>query len=147
MNPQKTIARQAEIEGVGLFSGNPCNIRFCPAPEDTGIVFVRTDSLSPVEIPVAPEYISQRPHRTSSLSKDGVNIETVEHVLSAVYGLGLDNLYIELNADEVPSIDGSAGPYVKVLEEAGVEQQDLEKDVFIIDSHVVVSGEYGMIAA
>ena len=146
MNPQKTISGNASIEGVGLFGGNTCTVRFRPAPEDTGIVFVRTDSLSPIEIPVCPDYISERPHRTSSLSKDGVNIETVEHILSAVYGLGLDNLYIEMNGDEVPSIDGSSNPFVKVLEEAGFEEQDIDKDVYVIENPVVVSGDGCMLA-
>lgn len=139
MSMQKTIQKPVAVEGPGLFSGVPCRMRFCPAPEDTGVVFVRTDTLSAVEIPAEIDCLAQRPHRTTSLTRDNVSVETVEHVLAAVAGLEIDNLRIELSAEEVPSLDGSCLPFVRALQEAGVEEQDVETDPFVIEEPIVVS--------
>jgi UDP-3-O-[3-hydroxymyristoyl] N-acetylglucosamine deacetylase/3-hydroxyacyl-[acyl-carrier-protein] dehydratase len=128
-----------KIEGLGLFSGKKCCLQFCPASEDTGIVFVRTDTIPPVEIPADIEYLAKRPHRTTSLINNNVMVETVEHVLAAVAGLGIDNLIIEVNAEEMPATDGSARPFVDALLQAGIEEQDIEKDIFVLDEPVVVS--------
>ncbi len=147
MNPQRTIQKDATLEGLGLFGGQPCRLRFRPAPEDSGIVFVRTDTITPVEIPVDVKYLIQRPHRTTSLARENVSVETIEHVLAAVWGLNIDNLIIEVNSDEMPNIDGSAEPFVKALLKAGIEEQDLEKDVFVLDEPVVVSEGSAMLAA
>jgi UDP-3-O-[3-hydroxymyristoyl] N-acetylglucosamine deacetylase/3-hydroxyacyl-[acyl-carrier-protein] dehydratase len=144
---QRTIQKPAVVEGPGLFSGVPCRLRFCPAPEDTGVVFVRTDTITPVEIPAEIEFLSQRPHRTTSLARDNVSVETVEHVLAAVTGLEIDNLRIELTAGEIPSTDGSSLPFVRALQDAEIEEQDLEKDVFTIEEPIVVSDGEMMLSA
>ena len=124
MKLQRTIKNNVVVEGQGIFSGTSCRLRFCPAPEDTGIVFVSTDTITPVEIPADIEYLSQRPHRTTSLTKDNVSVETIEHVLAAVSGMDIDNIIIEVNADEIPSTDGSALPFVQALQQAGLEEQE-----------------------
>ncbi len=147
MTMQRTIQKSTVVESPGLFSGAPCRLRFCPAPEDTGIVFVRTDTISPVEIPAEIEYLAQRPHRTTSLTSENVSVETVEHVLAAVTGMGIDNIRIELSASEIPSTDGSALPFVRALQEAGVEEQDLEQDVFRIEEPIVVTDGDMMLSA
>lgn len=147
MNPQRTIRNNAVVEGQGLFSGTPCRLRFCPALEDTGIIFVRTDTVTPVEIPAEIEYLAQRPHRTTSLAKDNVAIETVEHVLAAVAAMGIDNIRIEVSAEEMPSIDGSATPFIQALQQAEIEEQDIEKDVYVLDEPIVVSDGDTMLTA
>ncbi len=141
MNMQRTIRTPVTVEGPGLFSGVPCRLRFLPASEDRGIVFVRTDTIHPVEIPAEVEYLVQRPHRTTSLGRDGACVETVEHVLAAATGLGIDNLLIEVNADEMPSTDGSTLSFVRALQSAGLEDQDVETFPFLIDEPIVVSEE------
>lgn len=144
---QMTIAEHVEIEGPGLFSGRNCKMRFCPAPEDTGIVFVRTDSLSPVEVPVTPEFIAERPRRTSSIARDKVYVDTVEHVLAAIWGLGIDNLRIEMDAEETVSLDGSALPFIRVLENAGLEEQDFDREDYVITEPIFISDGNQSIAA
>ncbi len=139
MKLQRTIKNNVVVEGLGIFSGTSCRLRFCPAPEDAGIVFVRTDTITPVEIPADVEYLSQRPHRTTSLTKDNVSVETIEHVLAAVSGMDIDNIIIEVNSDEMPSIDGSALPFIQALQQAGIEEQDIEEFVYVIDEPVMVS--------
>jgi UDP-3-O-[3-hydroxymyristoyl] N-acetylglucosamine deacetylase/3-hydroxyacyl-[acyl-carrier-protein] dehydratase len=147
LNPQRTIRNSEILEGPGLFSGIPCRMKLCPAPEDTGIVFVRTDTISTVEIPAEIAFQVSRPLRTSSLGRDNVGVETVEHVLAAAWGLGIDNLRIEVNAEELPSIDGSALPFVEALQRAGIEDLDDEQDVFIVEEPIVVSEGESTIAA
>ncbi|HPS52920.1 MAG TPA: UDP-3-O-acyl-N-acetylglucosamine deacetylase [Phycisphaerae bacterium] len=139
MKMQKTIKTHAVVEGRGLFNGTPGRVRFCPAPEDTGIVFVRTDTVSPVEIPADIDYVVDRLHRTTSLAVGEVSVETVEHVLSAIWGLDIDNLRIEVDNPEIPNVDGSSLPYAQALKQAGLEEQDMPKDVHLLDEPIVVS--------
>ncbi len=147
MNLQRTIKNNAVVEGLGVFSGAPCLLRFCPAPEDTGILFVRTDTITPVEIPADVEYLSHRPHRTTSLTKDNVSVETIEHVMAAVSGMGIDNIIIEVNSEEMPSTDGSPLPFVNALQQAGTEEQDIEEFVYVIDEPIIVSEDEAMVTA
>ena len=139
MTLQRTIEQAAEVEGPGLFHAAPCHLRFLPAQEDRGIVFVRTDLVPPVEIPADIHYQASRPHRTTSLTRDETSVETVEHVLSAIWGLGIDNLRIELDAPEPPSLDGSALPFVQVLQGAGIVEQETEREIFVIKEPLIVS--------
>jgi UDP-3-O-[3-hydroxymyristoyl] N-acetylglucosamine deacetylase/3-hydroxyacyl-[acyl-carrier-protein] dehydratase len=92
-----------------------------------------------VEIPADIEFLVKRPHRTTSLAKDNAAIETVEHVLAAAWAMGIDNLRIEVSAEEIPSTDGSALPFIQALQQAEIEDQDLEKDTYVIDEPMVVS--------
>ncbi len=149
MSLQKTIKTPAVMEGRGLFSGEPCRMRFVPAPEDSGITFVcgsDPSGLDAVRIPAEITNVVRRPRRTSLVS-ESAEIETVEHVLSAVYGLGIDNLDIEVTGTEVPSNDGSAKPFVDALLQAGIVEQESEKHVFVIDEPISVSAGDAMLAA
>ncbi len=146
MSLQKTIKNSTVVQGRGLFGGEPCRLRFSPGAVDTGIVFVRDDLPTPVEIPGNINHLTKRARR-SSLIEGSVTIETVEHVLSAVWGLGIDNIRIELNAAETPSTDGSPLPFALALQQAGIEEQTSEQIVHIIEEPVAVAEGDAMLAA
>ena len=118
MEYQKTIRRAVRCSGIGLHSGKPVNLRMLPAEEDTGVVFRRVD-LNNAEIPAKQEFITQVNYATS-ISNGHMHVYTVEHLLAALYGLGVNNIVIEMDCDEVPIMDGSAAPFVDLLNEAGI---------------------------
>lgn len=118
MRFETTIQRPVEAAGVGLHHGVPVSIRILPAPFSTGIVFVRTD-LDNFQVPASWRHVARVSYATS-LMRQGVLISTTEHLLSVLYSMGIDNAYIEIDNLEVPILDGSALPFVKLLEEAGV---------------------------
>ncbi len=120
---QRTIRTAAELSGPGLFSGVRARLRFLPALPNTGVSFVRVDLPNRPRIPATGDFAVTRFRRTC-LTKDGADVETVEHLLSAISGSGIDNLEIELDAQEVPVGDGSAAAFAKVLGEAGYLEQD-----------------------
>lgn len=122
MNRQKTLSRAIETKGTGLHTGVPVNLKLKPAPENTGYVFVRTD-LDDFEIPANVEYISHCSYATTLMRK-GVILSTVEHLLSALRGSGIDNCFIEVDNIEMPIMDGSAETFLELLERAGVNEQD-----------------------
>ncbi len=138
MNRQRTIAREAVVSGRGLFTGLPVNVCFKPAPAGAGVLFVRTDQPEPVRIPALLENLTKRARRTS-LRNGTAAIETVEHCLAAVRGLGLDNLIIELDNAELPSGDGSALPFVTALQEAGIRELESERTYMRVVEPVRVS--------
>lgn len=118
MEFQKTIKRSVSCNGIGLHSGKPVNLRMLPAEENTGVIFRRID-LNNSEIRASQEFITQVNYATS-ISNGQIKLFTVEHLMSALYGLGVNNVIIEMDADEVPILDGSALPFVHLLMEAGV---------------------------
>jgi UDP-3-O-[3-hydroxymyristoyl] N-acetylglucosamine deacetylase len=118
---ETTIQRPVETSGVGLHSGVPVNLRILPAPAATGIVFRRTD-LDGFEIPASWRNV-QRVSYATSLMRQGVLISTTEHLLSVFYAVGIDNAYIEIDNLEVPILDGSGGPFIRLIREAGIRQQ------------------------
>ena len=122
---QTTVKAPVEISGVGLHSGSPVTLQLQPAPEDTGIIFRRVD-LQNFEIEAHRSRVS-RVVMATTLMKRGVMLSTVEHLLSALYGLGLDNLYVELDSLEVPIMDGSALSFVEMVKEAGIQKQKRER--------------------
>ena len=126
MSLQKTIREPATVEGRGLFSGEMCRLSFMPAPENAGITFVRNDLPSPVRIETNVANLAKRARRTS-LKNGAATVETIEHVLAAVWGLGIDNLTIELSADETPAPDASPMPFVEALQRAGIAEQQAEE--------------------
>lgn len=143
---QQTIQREASVSGVGLHTGKPCTITFRPAPENYGIVFVRTDVDNCPEIPALVEYVIQDDSidslRGTNLHKDGCTIYTVEHVLAAAAGLQIDNLKIELTGgDEPPVGDGSAMPYINALLEAEIVEQDANKNFLVIEETIQLHDE------
>jgi UDP-3-O-[3-hydroxymyristoyl] N-acetylglucosamine deacetylase len=120
MPTQLTIQRPAEIEGVGLHTGVPGRLRLLPAPADTGIVFRRTD-LDNFEIEAHINNLARVSYATS-LMRQGVLISTTEHLLAALYSCGVDNVYAEIDALEVPILDGSSKPFIELLERAGTRR-------------------------
>lgn len=119
---QATLASELEFQGVGLHSGFKVTVRLVPAPPETGIVFRRPD-LSGFEIEALRRNVAKVNHATT-LMKRGVMISTVEHILSAVYGLGIDNLYVDVDSLEIPILDGSARPYTEAIQRVGFRLQD-----------------------
>ncbi|MBI5116384.1 UDP-3-O-[3-hydroxymyristoyl] N-acetylglucosamine deacetylase [Candidatus Poribacteria bacterium] len=140
MAKQKTIRNPASFFGVGLHTGSETTITFKPAPPDTGVVFVRID------LPGHPHIRADVAHvtdvaRGTTIGLDGVKVLTIEHVLAAFAGLGIDNIYAEVNASEAPVGDGSAAPFVKVLTEAGIIEQDRPRREIRITEAVTYEGE------
>lgn len=141
MKLQQTISREVEFEGPGLFTGQYVTMRVRPGEARTGIWFVRTDQTPPVSICARVENVSKRARRTS-LRNGTVAVETVEHCLAACAALGLDNLRIELNGDEVPGLDGSGLPFVERLRGGGIREQGAVREPFVIDDVIrVVDGD------
>lgn len=137
MIKQRTLKNTIRATGVGLHSGKKVYLTLKPAPADTGIVFCRADLDPLVEIPARAENVGETTLSTT-LMKEGVRIDTVEHLLSAMAGLGIDNARIELSCSEVPIMDGSAGPFVFLIQSAGLEEQDAPKKFIRIKREVSV---------
>ena len=123
---QRTLKNVIRATGVGLHSGQKVYMTLRPAAPDTGIVFRRTDFNRPVEIKAQAELVGDTSLCTA-LVQGGVQIKTIEHLLSAFAGLGIDNAYVDLSTAEVPIMDGSAGPFVFLLQSAGIEEQNKAK--------------------
>ncbi|NUO77582.1 MAG: UDP-3-O-acyl-N-acetylglucosamine deacetylase [Lysobacter sp.] len=123
---QRTLKNVIRATGVGLHSGEKVFLTLRPAPVDTGIVFRRVDLDPVVEVPASAELVTETTLCTG-LTCGPAKIQTVEHLLSALAGLGVDNLYVELSAAEVPIMDGSSGPFVFLLQSAGIHEQDAPK--------------------
>lgn len=126
MIAQRTIRMRVEATGVGLHTGVPVRLTLKPAPENTGIFIRRTDIAAAQPFRIAPELVVDT-RLCSALECNGFRVATVEHLMSALAGLGIDNLHIELDGPEVPILDGSAAPFVYLLQSAGFEQQRAPK--------------------
>ncbi len=140
MIKQRTLRNAIRATGVGLHSGEKVYLTLLPAPVDSGIVFRRTDLDPMVEIPARAENVGDTTLSTT-LMKDDVRVSTVEHLLSALAGLGIDNAYVELSAAEVPIMDGSAGPFVFLIQSAGIEEQPKAKQFIRIKRQVTVKND------
>jgi len=123
---QRTLKSVIKASGVGLHTGEKVRMTLRPAPIDTGVVFRRVDLPSPVDIPGRAEMVGEA-RLASTLVKGDVKIFTVEHLMSALGGLGIDNVFVDLDGPEVPIMDGSASPFVLLLQQAGLEQQAAPK--------------------
>jgi len=128
----------AEVFGVGFLTGANVRLRFCPAPADTGIVFVRTDLKPAVHIPARVEHVTGTQRRTT-LGREPAQVSLVEHVLAALAGLRIDNCVVELNAPEPPGLDGSAARFVHALHHAGCVLQPARRAIWTVTSPVVLS--------
>lgn len=137
MIQQRTLKNSIRATGVGLHSGKKVFLELIPAPVNTGIVFRRTDLSPVVEIKAEACRVTDTALSTT-IEKDGVKISTVEHLLSALAGLGIDNLYVDLSAAEVPIMDGSAGPFVFLIQSAGIARQSAAKKFIRIKKPVEV---------
>lgn len=126
MLTQRTLKSLTKAVGVGLHSGQRVELTLRPAAPDTGIVFRRVDLPEPVEIPVNAMAVSDT-RLASTISSGGVKVHTIEHLMSACAGLGLDNLYVDITAEEVPILDGSSASFVYLLQSAGIVMQNAPK--------------------
>jgi UDP-3-O-[3-hydroxymyristoyl] N-acetylglucosamine deacetylase len=126
MISQRTLKNVIRATGVGLHTGKKVLLTLRPAPPNTGIIFRRTDLEPAVEIRAHPDNVGDTKLSTT-LVRNGARISTVEHLLSALAGFGVDNAYIDVSADEVPIMDGSAGPFVFLIQSAGVSEQKESK--------------------
>lgn len=126
MLKQRTLKTVIQASGVGLHGGVKVNLTLRPAAPDTGIVFRRVDLPEPVDIPAQAVLIGDT-RMCSCLEKDGVKVGTIEHLMSALCGLGIDNAWIDLDAPEVPILDGSAAPFAFLIQSAGIEEQNAAK--------------------
>ncbi|MCE5181063.1 MAG: UDP-3-O-acyl-N-acetylglucosamine deacetylase [Betaproteobacteria bacterium] len=134
---QRTLKNIIRATGVGLHTGEKVYLTLRPAAVDTGIVFRRVDLPVPVDIQAAPDSVGET-RLSSTLVRDGVKVSTVEHLMSAFAGLGIDNAYVDLTAPEVPIMDGSASPFVFLLQSAGIEDQPAAKKFIRIKKSVEV---------
>lgn len=126
MLQQRTIKTITRAVGVGLHSGQRVELTLRPAQPDTGIVFRRVDLPEPVDIPISAEAVTDT-RMASTIGTGGAKVHTVEHLMSAIAGLGLDNIYIDITAEEVPILDGSSAAFVYLLQSAGIELQKAPK--------------------
>jgi UDP-3-O-[3-hydroxymyristoyl] N-acetylglucosamine deacetylase/3-hydroxyacyl-[acyl-carrier-protein] dehydratase len=127
--PQQTLSRSVRLDGVGLHSGEQIEMILNPAPEDTGIKFIRTDLNPPVEIPALANLVT-RTDRGTTLEKDGIEIQTTEHLLAALFAASVSNCIIEINGPEIPIMDGSSKPFSDAITNAGLSQQKEAQEVF-----------------
>ena len=126
MIKQRTLKNVIRATGVGLHTGEKVYLTLRPAPSDTGIIFRRIDLSEPVDIRACPENVSDT-RLSTTLEYNGARVSTVEHLMSAFAGLGIDNAYVDLTAAEVPIMDGSAGPFVFLVQSAGIAEQSAPK--------------------
>lgn len=136
MIKQRTLKNVIKATGVGIHTGKKVFLTLRPAAPDTGIIFRRTDLAEPLDIP-ATVYNVGDTRMSTTLIKDGVRISTVEHLMSALAGLGIDNAYIDISSSEVPVMDGSAGPFVFLIQSSGVEEQNKAKRFIRIKKPIV----------
>ena len=123
---QRTLKSIVKATGVGLHGGRKVQLVLRPAAPDTGVVFHRVDLDPPRDLPADPYSVCDT-RMCSGLERDGAKVGTVEHLMSAVAGLGIDNLHVDVDAPEIPILDGSAGPFVFLLQSAGIEEQKAPK--------------------
>jgi len=135
---QKTLASMVEFTGVGLFTGEPSHIRILPSPTNTGLVFQRVDLPDKPLIPALLSFVSETP-RCTCLANGTASVRMVEHLLSALQGLGIDNALIEVSGAEIPASDGSAIEFVRLIDEAGIQELEVDKKILRIEKPVVWS--------
>ncbi len=140
MDKQKTILREASLEGIGLHTGNKVSLRFKPAEEDAGINFIRADLANKPVVKADYNSMVGKPGslRCTSIIKDGVEIQTIEHLMAVFCGLGIDNINVELDNNELPGLDGSSRDFIKVLTDAGIKEQGKERKYYTIKEPVIV---------
>ncbi|MDI1299213.1 UDP-3-O-acyl-N-acetylglucosamine deacetylase [Methylotenera sp.] len=141
MLKQRTLKKAISATGVGLHNGEKVTLTLRPAAADTGIVFKRVDLPQPNEILATPNAVHDT-RLCSALEANGARVATVEHIMSALAGLGVDNVYIEVDASEIPIMDGSSGPFVYLLQEAGIVDQAAAKKFIRVKKTVeVIEGD------
>src|SRR6266850_1038010 len=134
---QRTLKSLVSASGVGLHTGQKVRMTLRQAPADSGIIFRRVDLASPVDIPARADLVGET-KLSSCLVREGVRVSTVEHLMSALGGLGVDNAYVDVDAPELPIMDGSAAPFVLLLQQAGIEEQAAPKRFLRVKRRVEV---------
>src|SRR3989339_2064885 len=137
MVKQRTLKNVVRATGVGVHSGDKVFLTLRPAAVNTGIVFRRIDLNPVVEIPATANYVGDTSLCTA-LMRDGVRVATVEHLMSALAGLGIDNLYVDITSPELPIMDGSAGPFIFLIQSAGIQEQNAPKQFIRIKRTIKV---------
>lgn len=137
MLKQRTLAKSVSASGIAIHTGKPVNITLHPAETGTGIIFKRIDLDPPVEIPATTHYVGDTRLNTT-LTHDGAHVSTVEHILSAFAGQGIDNAYVDLDNAELPVMDGSARVFTSLIQTAGIQAQDAPKKFLRIKQTVRV---------
>jgi UDP-3-O-[3-hydroxymyristoyl] N-acetylglucosamine deacetylase/3-hydroxyacyl-[acyl-carrier-protein] dehydratase len=149
MDKQKTITKEVTAKGVGLHTAHKVSITFKPAPVDSGITFVRVDIPGKTQVRVSADTllpVSRSPRRTS-IGKDGAEVHTIEHLMATLAGIGIDNLVVELDNDEVPGLDGSSLDFLSLFEKAGLQEQEKERRFFSIKEPICIEeGDASIIA-
>ena len=135
---QKTLAKEIQLNGIGLHSGSQIKLHLKPAEKDQGFVFIRTDLNPPVEVPALANYVSKT-ERMTTLTKDGVDIITTEHLLAALVGCSVNNCVIEIDGPEVPIMDGSSKEFVQEIQKVGVVEQQALQEVFIVHENLSIA--------
>ena len=144
---QKTLKDAIEIKGSGIHTNLDVNLKLVPAPENTGIIFRRVDQSPAIDIKACIENIKlDSSNRQSTLSAEGVSVKTVEHLLAPLYGCGVSNLYIEIDQEELPALDGGAQQYIDAIEKVGVIEQDGEQLEFAVTEPVHFNDEASQIS-
>lgn len=146
---QRTLANTVKAKGVGLHTGHKSIMTLRPAPVDTGICFRRVDLDPVVEFPISPSLVKETMLCTTIVQEvddQRIKIATIEHLMSALAGVGIDNLYIDITADEVPIMDGSASHFIFLLQAAGVKLQDAPKKFIRIKKEIVVTNDKAGVA-
>lgn len=137
MSHQKTIRRPVSTRGIGLHTGKAVELTLLPAPPGSGITFERADLPGAPTIPARPEHVVDV-HYATTLARDGVQVKTIEHLMAALSGLGVDNLRVRLTGPEVPILDGSAAPFVALLKTAGIRRYLLRKSPIRVQRPITV---------
>ncbi len=140
---QKTIKNSVTLSGIGLHTGRTVNVTIKPAGENEGIVFTRIDLPNKPMVKVSPAnaVMDEKVTRCTAIESQGVRIYTIEHLMAALSGLGICNLSIEIDGEEVPGLDGSSLEFLKALEQAGIEEQQADKNIFIIQEPIIVANK------
>ncbi|MEK7791082.1 MAG: UDP-3-O-acyl-N-acetylglucosamine deacetylase, partial [Deltaproteobacteria bacterium] len=130
---QRTIKSEIQFKGIGLHTGKEATVTLKPAKPDRGIVFFRTDlaDLGEVRIPALNRYVTDTALSTT-IGRNGIKIATIEHLMAAVWGMGIDNLKIEVSGPEIPILDGSSAPFVSMLSNCGIVEQKRVRQYYII---------------
>ena len=140
---QKTIKNSVVLSGVGLHTGKTVHMTIRPAIENAGVSFVRVDlpGQQPVKVTASNAVMDEKVTRCSAIESEDVRIYTIEHLMAALCGLGIDNVTIELDGEEIPGLDGSSLEFLKALEKSGIVEQNADKNVFVIQEPIVVSNK------
>lgn len=139
MEKQRTIIKEISLKGSGIHTGNKVNVTLKPAPEDSGVTFIRTDIAGAPRIKADIEsLLEQKSSRRSSIGNNQAGVQTIEHLMASLSSLGIDNIDVEIDSDELPGLDGSAIDFVQALERAGIADQEKQKYIYAVKEPIII---------